>query len=83
VLSKRVAHSGRFWLVVLFAGVLSMVSAGPSASADSGCPVDPMTGKPTCTLASIGAEQTFTVPAGLSTITGVWTGVFWAVVPEA
>ena len=74
MLSNLVAHSGRFWLAVLFAGVLSMVSDGPSASADSGCPVDPMTGKPTCTFASIGAEQTFTVPAGLSTVTVTATG---------
>ena len=74
MLSNRVAHSGRFWLVVLLAGVLSMVSAGPSAAADSVCPVDPMTGKPTCTFASIGAEQTFTVPAGLSTVTVTATG---------
>ena len=74
MLSNRAAYSGRFWLVVLLGGVLSIVSAGPSAAADSGCAVDPMTGKPTCTFASIGAEQTFTVPAGLSTIAVTATG---------
>jgi len=66
-LMTRVAHSCRCWLVLLLAGTLSMVSVGPSAAADGGCPIDPMSGKPTCVFNSSG-EQTFTVPAGVSSV---------------
>jgi hypothetical protein len=66
-LMTRVAHSCRFWLVLLLAGMLSMVSVGPSAAADGGCPIDPMSGKPTCVFSSTG-EETFTVPAGVSSV---------------
>ena len=73
-LMTRVARSGRFWLVLLPAGLLAMVSAGPSAAADGTCLFDRVTGNTTCTFASTGAEQTFTVPADVSSLSVVAKG---------
>jgi len=73
-LITRVARSGRFWLGLLLAGVLLMVSVVPSAAADGTCLFDRVTGNTTCTFASTGDEQTFMVPGDVSSLAVVAKG---------
>ena len=70
---RRGSRLGRAWptlFVVSVIGASFPLLAGSSAADAPGgaCLLDPGSGVTTCTFASTGAEQTFTVPAGVTSL---------------
>src|SRR6267142_1622805 len=55
-------------LVVVAAAVLSTALVGSSAALPAGCSFDATSGTTSCVFSSTGAEQTFTVPAGVTSV---------------